>query len=335
MRVTQEPVLRKFWYCIMPIGDLDDGPKPFRLLGEKIALWKDKDGVPHAVKDRCLHRSAMLSAGTVEDGNIVCPYHGWTFDGTGLCVRVPQEPIQKPKPFGVASYRCAERYGYVWVALEEPIYDIPVIAEFGQPGFRQIHEFVEEWACPPLRLMENAFDNAHIFFVHRNTFGDTSPIPVENQFEDTPDGFITHTVVPVKNPPRMRDALRTTEAETVRHMANRYYTPANFRVGRIDYPNGLTNILCTAATPIDDKLTRRIQFVLRNDTEEQTPSAKVIAFDREVGDEDKWVVETTEEDVPLDTSEGVEVSMPVDRPGILMRKQLREIIRQHRQAASA
>ena len=65
MRVTQEPVLRKLWYCIMPIGDLDDGPKPFRLLGEKIALWKDKDGVPHAVKDRCLHRSAMLSAGTV------------------------------------------------------------------------------------------------------------------------------------------------------------------------------------------------------------------------------------------------------------------------------
>ena len=334
MRVTEEPTLRKFWYCIMPMAALEAGPKPFKLLGEKIALWVDADGRPRAVKDRCLHRTARLSGGTVEDGNIVCPYHGWAFNGGGFCVKVPQEPDNKPKPFAVPSYRCVERFGYAWVALDEPLVDLPDIPETRMPGFRQIDEFCEEWSCAPLRIMENAFDNAHIAFVHKNTFGDPNPIPAENHFEDTPDGFVCHSEVSVKNPAHMRDALRTEEATTVRRTANRFILPF-FRVGRISYPNGLVNILCTAATPIEEGLTRRIQFVLRNDTEAEVSREKVIAFDREVSDEDRWILETTDHDVPLDTSEGVEVSMPVDRPGILMRKHLRTLIRKARMTEAA
>jgi phenylpropionate dioxygenase-like ring-hydroxylating dioxygenase large terminal subunit len=334
MRVMQEPMLRKFWYCVMPVGALDDGPKPFVLLGEKIALWKDAEGRPRAIKDRCLHRTAKLSGGTVEDGHIVCPYHGWTFDGSGLCVKVPQEPENKPKPFGLPVYRCVERYGYVWVALEEPLIDIPDLPETRDPGYRQIHEFVEEWACAPLRLMENSFDGAHIAFVHKNTFGDPNPIPAENTIEDRPDGFVCHNIVPVKNPVHMREALRTDAPTTVRHTANQFVLPF-LRFGRIRYPNGLVNILCTAATPIDEKRTQRIQFVLRNDTDAEVPREKVIAFDREVGDEDMRVVESTDEDVPLDASEGVEVSMPVDQPGILMRKKLREVMRHARLAEAS
>jgi phenylpropionate dioxygenase-like ring-hydroxylating dioxygenase large terminal subunit len=327
MLVTREPALRKFWYCILPMSGLDNGPKPFVLLGEKIALWKDAEGKPRAVKDRCPHRTAKLSGGWVDEGNIVCPYHGWTFDGAGQCVRVPQEPINAPKPFGVTPYRCEERYGYAWVALEEPLFGIPEIPEIHEPGYRKIDEFVETWTTAPLRIVENSFDGAHIAFVHRNTFGNISnPVPSENHLTDTPDGFICSNVTPVKNPERMRDALLTKEETTTRRTHNQFMLPFS-RVGRIHYPNGLVNMLCTWVTPIDDKLTQRIQFVLRNDTEADVPAAKVIAFDREVGDEDKAVVESTEEDVPLDVSEGVELSMPVDQPGLWMRKKLRAILR--------
>ena len=90
MLVTQQPVLRKFWYAIVPIEKLDDGPFPFTLLGENIVLWKDADGNPCAIRDRCCHRTAKLSKGFVDDGNIVCGYHGWTYDKTGACVRIPQ-----------------------------------------------------------------------------------------------------------------------------------------------------------------------------------------------------------------------------------------------------
>ena len=36
MLVTRQPVLRRFWYALFPMTDLDDGPKPFMLLAEAI-----------------------------------------------------------------------------------------------------------------------------------------------------------------------------------------------------------------------------------------------------------------------------------------------------------
>ena len=92
MLVTQQPVLRRFWYALMPMAHLDDGPKPFRLLGTDLVLWKQADGSPVALADRCCHRTAKLSRGFVENGQIVCGYHGWTYDCSGACVRIPQQP---------------------------------------------------------------------------------------------------------------------------------------------------------------------------------------------------------------------------------------------------
>jgi nitrite reductase/ring-hydroxylating ferredoxin subunit len=120
MLVTQQKVLRRFWYALMPMAHLDDGPKPFRLLGTDLVLWKQADGTPAALADRCCHRTAKLSRGFVENGHIVCGYHGWTYDCSGACVRIPQQPdLQIPAGARVPSYRAQEKYGYVWVALEE------------------------------------------------------------------------------------------------------------------------------------------------------------------------------------------------------------------------
>ena len=63
MLVTQQPVFRKFWHAVMPLADLQQGPKPFTLLGENIVLFLDADGQPAALRDRCCHRTAKLSKG--------------------------------------------------------------------------------------------------------------------------------------------------------------------------------------------------------------------------------------------------------------------------------
>ena len=112
MLVTQQKVLRRFWYALMPMAHLDDGPKPFRLLGTDLVLWKQADGSPVALADRCCHRTAKLSRGFVENGHIVCGYHGWTYDCSGACVRIPQQPdLQIPAGARVPSYRAQEKYG--------------------------------------------------------------------------------------------------------------------------------------------------------------------------------------------------------------------------------
>ena len=324
MRVSDIPELRGFWYCVAAAADVTDKPLGFRLLDEPVVLWRDESGEAHAVKDRCLHRTAKLSLGYVENGNIVCPYHGWAFDGGGRCVKVPQDVEDKPNPFGVPAYRCTERYDHVWVALEAPRHDIPAIPEFDLPGYRQVIEFRETWTVNPLRIIENAFDAAHISFVHKESFGISDPTVPPFLIAETADGFVVHNAIKVKNAEHMKAALAMSDNETVRRTDNRFVLPFS-RVGKISYPNGLEHILCTFLTPLDDRRTQFIQWVVRNDTDREVAAADIIAFDRQVTLEDKAVLESTDLNVPLDRSEGAELHMASDRPGVLMRKKLREI----------
>ena len=183
MLTTQQKVLRRFWYAVIPLDDLASGPKPFRLLGEDIVVFLDGNGKPAALKDRCCHRTAKLSKGWCKDGNLVCGYHGWTYDRTGKVVFVPQLLAQQDvEGYPTPAYHCEARYGYAWVALDEPLAPILEASEDTDPRFRRIPQFYEAWNTSAFRLMENSFDNAHFAFVHKGTFGQLSqPLPEKYQ----------------------------------------------------------------------------------------------------------------------------------------------------------
>jgi phenylpropionate dioxygenase-like ring-hydroxylating dioxygenase large terminal subunit len=173
--------------------------------------------------------------------------------------------------------------------------------------------------------MENSFDNAHFAFVHRASFGDQGhPEPAKLEIEEYDDGFLMITEVPVRNPEIQKKVLNMESDTTVRHMRGRWYMPF-LRELRIRYPNGLSHSIVTAAVPIDDASCQVVQWVFRNDTEEQAKAADIIAFDRLVTDEDREILESTDHDVPLDQA-GIEMNMPSDRPGVLMRRMLLRMI---------
>jgi phenylpropionate dioxygenase-like ring-hydroxylating dioxygenase large terminal subunit len=331
MLVTRQKVLRRFWYCLMPLEDLAAGPKPFTLLGENIVLWLDKAGKPAALQDRCCHRTAKLSKGFLEDGNIVCGYHGWTYDRSGACVRIPQyEPdVKIPSGARVKAFRCEARYGYVWVALDEPLQPIPEIKEDADPAFRRIHQFYEMWKCNAFRLMENSFDSAHPAFVHRKSFGNIeSPKPVEREITMTPWGFISRHETPVMNRGNAEKALRVTGETTVRKSETLWFMPFTRRLG-INYPNGLKHYIVTNATPNDDSTMTLVQWCYRSDREEDVPASEVVAWDRRITEEDREILETTEHDVCIDPKRRVEFHMASDRPGLIMRERLLELFRAH------
>jgi phenylpropionate dioxygenase-like ring-hydroxylating dioxygenase large terminal subunit len=335
MLQTATPALRRFWYPVIPVSQLAEGPKPFTLLGQKLVLWVDGEGRPVALDDRCCHRTAKLSKGFYSNGWLACGYHGWEFGADGRVMRVPQRPVDKQgaTQMRVPAYRAAERYGYVWVALEEPLFPIPDFEEEAE-GFRRIDEFYEVWNCAGLRLMENSFDNAHFAFVHRASFGDQGhPEPAKLEIEDHADGFLMITEVPVRNPEIQKKVLNMTSDTTVRHMRGRWYMPF-LRKLRIRYPNGLSHSIVTGATPIDDHSCQIVQFVYRNDTEADAKAEDIIAFDRQVTEEDRDILESTEGDVPLDQA-GLEMNMPSDRPGVIMRRMLLAMLREQGVAAKA
>ncbi len=66
------------------IGSKADLPGPgdiaeFRVNGRSICV-ANLDGKYAAIDNACAHMGAPLSSGTLSEGKIVCPWHGWEYD---------------------------------------------------------------------------------------------------------------------------------------------------------------------------------------------------------------------------------------------------------------
>ena len=62
--------------------------------GCEFALY-NLDGQFYAIDDKCPHRGGPLGAGTLQDGQLFCPLHGWAFDPkTGACLTRPDRPVK-------------------------------------------------------------------------------------------------------------------------------------------------------------------------------------------------------------------------------------------------
>ncbi|MDR3522526.1 MAG: aromatic ring-hydroxylating dioxygenase subunit alpha [Acetobacteraceae bacterium] len=328
MLTTQQKTLRKFWYATVPLHTLTDGPVPFRLMGEDIVIFLDENGEPAALADRCCHRTAKLSKGWVDAGKIVCGYHGWTYDRDGKLVRIPQFDADTVLPrHSVPRHHCVGRYGYAWVALDDPLLPIFDVPEDSDPAYRRIFQFDQTWNCAAMRMMENSFDNAHFSFVHKNTFGiATAPKPKKYEIEETDYGFYAASLIEILNPPIAHQVTGSTAETTERNMRNAWYLPFCRRLD-MEYPSGIRHIIINSATPIDDGRIQLVQLLYRNDTEADCPTEKLIEWDAVIIEEDREVLESTDPDAILDVSRKIEQHMPSDRPGMIMRRRLLELLR--------
>jgi phenylpropionate dioxygenase-like ring-hydroxylating dioxygenase large terminal subunit len=166
--------LRRCWQPVARVGDLAEGPRRAVLLGEPLAVFLGEGGAPAVVADRCPHRGASLSMGSVVGEAIQCPYHGWEWDGRGgHCTRVPSVADQRqiPPEARVASYPVREQWGLVWTALEEPLSEPPSLPYFEGEGWNWGHGAPFELPVDLGLMIENFRDVAHFAFVHQKTLG--------------------------------------------------------------------------------------------------------------------------------------------------------------------
>jgi phenylpropionate dioxygenase-like ring-hydroxylating dioxygenase large terminal subunit len=333
MLTSRQQIWRRFWHAVMPLDLLQAGPRPFRLLGQDIVLFLDRDGRPAALRDRCRHRTARLSKGWCQDGEIICGYHGWQYNRDGRLTRIPQLDPSLPVPDQrVTAYPCQQRYGYVWVALEDPVQPLFDIPEDSDPAFRRILQFYEPWKTSPLRLMENSFDNAHFSFVHRGTFGNIAqPKPGRYAIEETETGFYAEAVTHALNPPSSHRVTGCTEPEIDRVLRSTWYAPFGRRFD-MEFPSGIRHVIVSYATPIDDDNIQVVQFLYRNDTEADCPAHLLVEWDAKIIAEDKDVLESTDPDIVLDRLSREEAHMPSDQPSMIMRKRLLAMLQQHGEA---
>jgi phenylpropionate dioxygenase-like ring-hydroxylating dioxygenase large terminal subunit len=168
----RDEVLLNDWHVVAFSDDVPPGRLvPATLLECDLVLWRDSAGAVHAWEDRCVHRGARLSKGMIHDDKVICPYHGWNYDGAGQCVFIPAAP--NDPPFTKARLRTRhvrERYGFVWVCPGEPAGEIPAFLEWDDPTYKTV-------PCGPYafksgyRAVENFFDPSHFPFVHAGVNG--------------------------------------------------------------------------------------------------------------------------------------------------------------------
>ena len=110
---------KKCWYVAATCDDITDSPLGRRLLGEDVVLWRGASGKLTAFENRCAHRAIPLSHSTIDGDQLVCAYHGCTYDADGKCVFTPAQP-QVPTGMRVRVFPILEEPPFVWIWLGQP-----------------------------------------------------------------------------------------------------------------------------------------------------------------------------------------------------------------------
>jgi len=174
--------MRCYWHPVALSSELPPGgaPKPRRILGEDLLLFRDDGGRVGLLGLLCAHRCADLSYGRVENGGLRCLYHGWLYDVDGRVLEMPAEPPEstyKDKVRQVA-YPCVERGGLVFAYLgagEPPLLPNYEVLDYGAEHRLLMLTFLN---CNWLQSMEGEIDPSHLSYLHVPIGKvDTRPVP--------------------------------------------------------------------------------------------------------------------------------------------------------------
>jgi phenylpropionate dioxygenase-like ring-hydroxylating dioxygenase large terminal subunit len=319
LTMVQDTVLKNDWIVACRSTDLQDQPKQIVIMGERIVLFRNDEGV-HAFKDLCIHRGAALSLGCVRDGKLVCPYHGWEYESTGACVKIPQLPEDQaiPGKARALSYGCTERYGFIWVNLGNNQPEMFPLPEFGEPGFRNVIWGPQSVHAKPPRVVENFLDVGHLAVVHEGYLGVAEHREIGDYRVHRTETSIYSDEIAVFQP----DPDGSGQAKHV------YYTyeilrPLSVKFTKRDRETGhLMSILLTVAPTEEGKTVA--YGVLSFNYETGTTDEEIVEFQNMIFAQDKPIVENQKpEDLPLDLQ--MELSLKCDRVSIAYRQYLQEL----------
>ena len=316
--------LRSCWHPVAFSDALESDPIPATLLGEALALWRDSRGTAHASSDLCIHRGTALSLGSVQGDELVCPYHAWRYAADGRCTAIPQlaDPTRVPAKARIAAYRCQERYGLLWVALDEPRWDLPDVAELGLEEWRTVACGPYEWACDASRQIENFTDFGHFPWVHPGLLGDPSRPVVPEHTVETDGHVLRYEVVrpeapnsdtfPVFSNPDQEEPLRRSRYEL--HLPYTLYL-------RLGWGGREGMVYFFASQPIDHDRCRGFLVIGRNYNHEQ-PDQVLVDFEDVIFGQDQRVVESQRPDrVPFDLAD--ELHLRFDAVAVAYRRAMR------------
>lgn len=147
-------------------------PKPFTLLNKNYVIWKTDNGKLNCTINKCSHRGAKLSDGTIKNNCIECPYHGWQFNGTGKCKYIPQIPLierenyKPPKACNIKGIDAKMYDDIVWVNPYDLDIEFKSLEKWNDSSKYLITDYPLDVSYNFALQIENLLDPAHLHFVH-------------------------------------------------------------------------------------------------------------------------------------------------------------------------
>ena len=173
------------WFSVAASDEVAVGDvRALHYLGRELVAFRGDDGGVRVFDAHCPHLGAHLGVGGQVCGDgIVCPFHGWRFDGAGRVVEVPRLDRQPPR-VTARTWDVCERNGRIFVWHHAG----------GAPPQFDVTSYRLDGAWTPWRvtiyrvriglqdLTENIIDRAHFWTVH-----DMAP-PDNTHFDVSFDG---------------------------------------------------------------------------------------------------------------------------------------------------
>jgi vanillate O-demethylase monooxygenase subunit len=321
-----DKALRSFWHPVAWAEDVAADPVGTELLGEALVLWRT-DAAIMAALDRCPHRGTKLSLGEVVDGDVVCPYHGWRYGPNGACRFIPQLATESSIPSRAAleMVRCAERYGIVWAALEEPVAMIPDFPEWEDPDYAHVACRAYTWSASPGRMLENFTDFGHLGYLHDGLLGMRDDLVVP-EHKVQADG-LTLTYELSMAVPNTNDRFAITDVESDAGLqTNSYVLTLPFSIHlRCRYEDsGTYRTLFFAVQPRSSGESTGYCYQSRNFDLDADPGP-FADFQELLAEQDRPIVESqTPKEIPLGATD--ELHLGFDRVAIVYRRQLRRLL---------
>lgn len=315
-----DSMLRHYWHPVATSAELGETPVGARLLDEQIVVFRIRDRVV-AFRDLCVHRGTPLSLGRVEGENLICAYHGWAYAPDGACVRIPSlDPAQGiPRKARATPYLAEERYGIIWVCLDEPHAPLPDLPELEDARYHTFWLAGGVWETSAGRMIENFADFTHFAFVHPGING-TPDDPLAPEYKVERRGDELHYAADL---PLLPGGLAGDLGSIVAKYHWRIILPFTCQLAR-DMPEGRRMVVTIMVSPVSAKRIRRFLYSSRNFALDQ-PDEEFRKVGQVVADQDKRIVERQRpEELPTDLAEELHLKGP-DAAALAYRQMLADL----------
>ena len=194
----KQGLLKNVWYMGLLSRQLkQNATYSMEIMGEPVVFWRSADGKVNAVRDICPHRGIPLSYGQIVKNEIECPYHGWKFNGKGVCTEIPSlaegQDLDCSK-IKVRSFPVEEKQGNIWIFFGDKDFDftkappVPMLGAFSVDKAAN-HVEIAEFPCHIDHAVIGLMDPAHGPYIHKSWFWRSKKSVYEKRKKFAPVNF--------------------------------------------------------------------------------------------------------------------------------------------------